>query len=118
MSWSRENKTSWTGRLWPARGSSFEQEPDDFDVGSVHHGFSTSVVPSLRRAVQRLCPSRFPAAFFAAAAQRQIQFLGPAHTKPRDFHAPTVFDQRCRSPRELRLRSAIPATPFRARTRE
>src|SRR5207302_4120352 len=50
------------------RGSAFEQETGDFDVGFVHHGFSTSVVPSLRRAVQRLCPSPFPTAFFAAAA--------------------------------------------------
>jgi len=37
--------------------------PDDFDVGFVHHGFSTSFVPSLRRAAQRLCPCRFPVPF-------------------------------------------------------
>src|SRR5438105_14520846 len=50
------------------RGSAFEQQTGNLDVGFVHHGFSTSVVPSLRRAVQRLCPGRFPTAFFAAAA--------------------------------------------------
>src|SRR5207302_10721676 len=55
-------------RRLEVRWSAFEQETGDFDVGFVHHGFSTSVVPSLRRAVQRLCPGRFPTAFFAAAA--------------------------------------------------
>ena len=50
------------------RRRAFEQEPDDFDVSFIHHGFSTSIVPSLRRVVQRPLLNGFPAAFFAAAA--------------------------------------------------
>src|SRR2546426_11611681 len=64
------------------RGSAFKQEPDDLDVGFVHHGFSTSVVPSLRRAVQRLCPSPFPTAFFAAAAHGKFN-SSPQRTQRR-----------------------------------
>ncbi len=64
-------------RCFENRRGAFEQEPDDLDVSSVPHAFSTSNDPSLRRAVQRLCSSLFPAAFFAAAAHGK--FSSSAH---------------------------------------
>jgi hypothetical protein len=41
---------------------------DNLDVDFVHQGFSTRVLPSLRRAVHRLLPNRLPAASLRAAA--------------------------------------------------
>jgi len=52
--------------------STFEQDADNFDVVFVHQGFSTGVVPSLRRAIQPPFPSLFPAALFAAADHGRI----------------------------------------------